>query len=82
MQTDTFTKVMLVIIALLLALNLIGDGLSTRTAKAENSEVGRYQISAWSAQSGSYTHHSGYYILDTITGKVIASKSEVHTSGR
>ncbi len=82
MKTDSFTKVLLVVTAILLAANIFGGVFSAKTAVAQKGDIGRYQISAWSAQSGSYTHHSGYYIIDTVTGKVIASKSEVHTSGK
>ncbi len=82
MAGDRTAKILLVLIAILLAANLLMGVFSTDKATAGGGEVGRYQISAWSAQSGSYTHHSGYYIIDTVTGKVIASKSEVHTSGK
>ncbi len=76
MKRDKGLKVLLGLIALLLLLNL-ASGLQSRPAMAAG-EIGRYQISAWAAQSGTYMHHSGYYVLDTITGKVVASKSEVH----
>jgi len=82
MKVDIFTKALLILIVILLALNLLNGMLSNRTVSAAKVEVGRYQIAAWAAQSGSYTHHSGYYVLDTVTGKIVASKSEVHTSGR
>ncbi len=82
MKPDTFTKIMLVVIAILLAANLLGGFFSTKPAVADKGDVGRYQIAAWAAQSGSYAHHSGYYIVDTVTGKVVASKAEIHTSGK
>ncbi|GBE02389.1 hypothetical protein BMS3Bbin06_00989 [bacterium BMS3Bbin06] len=81
MKADILTKVLLIIGAVLLAANLVSGMLSSTPASAEQgSEIGRYQISAWSARASVYTHHSGYYIVDTTTGKVVASKSEVHTA--
>ena len=68
------------ITAILLLLNFTNGMFSSGTAEAVkgNEDIGRYQIAAWSAQSGPRSHHSGYYIIDTTTGKVIDSKSEVH----
>lgn len=40
--------------------------------------VGRYQISAWASYSGARVHHSGYYVLDTVTGKVVDKGHEIH----
>jgi hypothetical protein len=38
-----------------------------------NGEIGRYQIGAWATQgAGAIASHTGYYILDTATGKVPA----------
>lgn len=72
---------MLTIIALLLFLNFVQGLGTTKTAIAESgkSEVGRYQISAWAAQAGARTHHNGYYIIDTATGKMIDSGAEIHS---
>jgi hypothetical protein len=80
MRVDRITKILLVLIAILLAANLFSGLFPGRNATAGSGEIGRYQIAAWAAQSGSYTHHSGYYVLDTVTGEVVASKSEVHTA--
>ncbi|GAB4270574.1 MAG: hypothetical protein Kow0092_25010 [Deferrisomatales bacterium] len=33
-------------------------------------EVGRYQIAAWGAARGD-SYRSGYYVLDTRTGKIV-----------
>lgn len=41
-------------------------------------EVGRYQISSWASYAGGRVHHSGYYILDTVTGKVVDRGHEIH----
>ncbi len=76
MKTDGIVKVLLGVIALLLLLNLVSS-FQLKSAMAAG-EIGRYQISAWAAQSGTYMHHSGYYVVDTMTGKVVDEKSEVH----
>ncbi len=76
MKMDRAIKVLLGLIVILLLLNLV-NGLLSRSAMAAG-ETGRYQISAWAAQSGAYMHHSGYYIVDTVTGKVVEGRSEVH----
>jgi hypothetical protein len=80
MKTDAVTKTFLLIITVLLFLNLVVGFLPVGIAAAQKGEIGRYQVSAWAAQAGSYTHHNGYYIIDTTTGKVTDSKSEVHTA--
>jgi hypothetical protein len=76
MKADRAIKLLLCVIALLLLLNL-ASSFQSKPAMAAG-EIGRYQISAWAAQSGTYMHHSGYYVVDTTTGKVVASESEVH----
>jgi hypothetical protein len=83
MKNDRLLRALLWIITVLLFLNLAHNFLSSRSAGATpgNEAVGRYQISAWGAQAGAYTHHSGYYVLDTATGKVVDSKMEVHAVG-
>jgi hypothetical protein len=40
--------------------------------------VGRYQISSWASYTGERVHHSGYYIIDTTTGKVVDRGHEIH----
>ena len=80
MKNDIFKKLMLSVIALLLLFNFLQGGFLTQTAEAErDGETGRYQISAWASPAGARSHHSGYYIVDTVTGKVVDSKSEVHS---
>jgi hypothetical protein len=80
MKTDAFAKVVLVVIALMLTLNLLQKAISPRHAAAQRPQhqTGRYQISAWAAQTGPGFHHSGYYVLDTATGEVKSSKAETH----
>ena len=78
---DLFTKVALSAIAVLLFLNLMSVLFATRpaTAQQQGSPTGRYQISAWASSIGTYGHHSGYYVVDTTTGKVVAKEEDVHT---
>jgi len=83
MKTDLVTKVLLGFIAVLLFLNLIYHfSADPATAAKGNGEIGRYQISAWAAQAGQSTHHSGYFVVDTTTGKVVESREEVHAPGK
>jgi hypothetical protein len=80
MKTDRLTKVLLGIVSMLLLLNLLNNVLSSKPALAvsEDEKKGRYQISAWGVQAQNAEPRSGYYVLDTATGKVVASKIEVH----
>jgi len=82
MDTDRFTKILLCIVAVMLFINFLYGVFEIRPAGAVkgNEDIGRYQISSWAAQAGAYTHHNGYYIIDTATGKVVDSKSEVHSA--
>jgi len=81
MKSNLFYKCMLSLIATLLLLNFMQGVFSSKPAMADNlsEKIGKYQISAWSAQSGPRSHHSGYFVIDTTTGKVVDSKSEVHS---
>ena len=81
MKKDLLYKFFLSIVALLILLNFTHSIFSSGTAEAVkgNEDIGRYQISSWAATSGPRMHHSGFYIIDTTTGKVIDSKSEVHS---
>jgi hypothetical protein len=79
MKTDRMTKILLGVIAFLLFLNFLNRPLSSKQALAAGGEdKGRYQISAWGAQAQIAQVHSGYYVLDTATGQIVASKMEVH----
>jgi hypothetical protein len=77
-KTDRMTKVLLGIVSILLLLNLLNSVLSSKPALAVTGgeEKGRYQISAWGAESEGSMVHSGYYVLDAATGKVVASKGQ------
>ena len=79
MKIDRITKVLLGIVSILLLLNLLNSVLSSKPALAisGDEEKGRYQISAWAAQSEGSLVHSGYYVLDTASGKIVGSKAEV-----
>ncbi len=84
MKTDQLTKILLGAIAVLLFINLVSSFISSRPALAvpSSERAGRYQISAWAVQPQNAEPRSGYYVLDTATGAVVASKMEVHASGR
>ncbi len=81
MKKDLLHKFLLSIVAVLFLLNFMYGIFSSGTAEAvkENEDIGRYQISSWAATSGPRIHHSGYYVIDTTTGKIVNSKSEVHS---
>jgi hypothetical protein len=80
MKVDRFTKIVLSLIAVLLFLNLISGLFVSQPvlAQQEKAAIGRYQISSWAASIGTYGHHSGYFIVDTTTGKVVDSHEEGH----
>ena len=81
MKADRFTKLLLALIVALLFVSLVVGLFPLHPAVAQKSGdgIGRYQISAWAAQTGKYGyHHSGYFIVDTVTGKVVDRHAEVH----
>jgi hypothetical protein len=92
MKIDKFNKIFLGLIAVLLLINLISGYLPSKSVQAGKhiegvgqyeifyrEGIGRYQISSWAAQTGNAGyHHSGYYILDTVTGDVVDQSMEVH----
>lgn len=80
MKIDQFTKILLIVIAVLFFINFMSGFFSSKSALAisENEARGRYQISAWGSQPQGGEARSGYYVLDTATGAVVASKTEVH----
>jgi hypothetical protein len=80
MKIDLWTKVALWTIAVLLFLNFFQKVFTSQPALALRSNtVGKYQISSWAAHGGATTAHSGYYVVDTTTGKVVGRKAEVRT---
>ena len=84
MKTDQLTKIFLGVIAVLLFVSLMNSLLSSTPALAvpSSTQAGRYQISAWAVQPQNAEPRSGYYVLDTATGTVVASKMEVHALSR
>lgn len=80
MKTDRLTKILLGIVAILLFVNLMNNIFSSKPALAvsESENKGRYQIAAWGVQAQNSEPRSGYYVLDTVTGNVVATKSEVY----
>jgi hypothetical protein len=80
MKVDRFTKVILCIIAALLFLNVAQNLLASKPvlAGSENSVIGRYQISSWASYGGALMQHNGYYVIDTVTGKIVDKHAEVH----
>jgi len=80
MKIDRWTTIALWIIALMLILNFAQGLVTTRSAEAVGETPGRYQITSWAAHGGGFLAHQGYYILDTVTGKVVDQHSEPHTN--
>jgi hypothetical protein len=84
MKVDRFTKVILCIITAFLFLNVAQGLLASKPvlAGSENNVIGRYQISAWAAYGGGLMQHNGYYVVDTVTGKIVDKHAEVHPPPR
>jgi hypothetical protein len=80
MRTDRLTKILLAMIVILLFIHLMNNFFSSKPALAvsETGDKGRYQISAWAVQPQNVEPRSGYYVLDTATGMVVASKMDTH----
>ena len=80
MKVDLWTKVGLWVVAAMLFLNLVYNIFSSEQAMAvsESETIGRYQISSWAAHSEGVTNHNGYYIIDTVTVKVVGERAETH----
>ena len=80
MKADRLTKVLLGIIVILLAINFVNGLVPSKQALATSGSEngGRYQISAWGVQPENSEARSGYYILDTATGEVVASKMDIY----
>ena len=80
MKIDLLTKIVLGVIAVMLVLNFAHRLFIVRPALAVNDGggIGRYQISSWAAQSAGNVYHSGYYVVDTVTGKVVDKAADEH----
>jgi hypothetical protein len=82
MKQNNWIKIACVCVGALLLINLTYTVFKSNTAlaKGEASTVGKYQIATWASPSRGTTHHFGYYVLDTTTGKIVDQKSEIHSS--
>jgi len=80
MQKKLLATVGLWILGILFLLNLAVTVLEPQTAyaKKDTDPVGRYQITSWALSTGGMSHYTGYYVLDTATGKIIDKFSELH----
>jgi hypothetical protein len=80
MKTDRASQILLGIVAVLLFINFMNTLFSSKPvlADSQSENTGKYQISAWGAQAQSANPTSGYYVLDTATGMIVASKTEMH----
>ncbi len=59
-------------VAALLMLNLAATLMGPKSVLAQRDETGpgRYQIAAWASYTGGTTDRHGYYIIDTVTGRI------------
>jgi hypothetical protein len=48
------------------------------SAAPENDVTGGYQISAWAAYGGAQVQHKRYYVVDSLTGKIVDKHAEAH----
>jgi len=78
MNRSTMFKALVAGAVIGVVLTLVIMNLQPGRVLAGSPEVGRYQISAWASYSGERVHHSGYYIVDTVTGKVVDRGHEIH----
>jgi hypothetical protein len=80
MKIDRSIRIILGIVSILLLLNFVNSLISSKSAQAisGSEEKGRYQIAAWGVQAQNSEPRSGYYVIDTVTGMLMASKTEVH----
>ena len=81
MKKNVWMKITVTILTVL-AITVAGIWLlgsrTTAEAEPEAGQVGRYQIAAWGAHSGARVHASGYFVLDTVTGKVVDKGHDIH----
>jgi hypothetical protein len=80
MKKDTLTLIGLWAVAALLFFNLFAtlDEPKAALAQKDTPVLGRYQVSAWGSYTGGTTCHFGYYVVDTVTGKIIDKVLEEH----
>jgi hypothetical protein len=51
----------------------------SRSCVTRKRGYGEIQISSWATYGGATIAHVGYYVVDTVTGKVMAEGSEILT---
>jgi hypothetical protein len=80
MRVDRITKVLLGLVIALLLVNLLSSLFSSRPALATpgDDQKIRYMIAAWAVEPQGTDPRSGYYVLDTFTGRVVTSKIDIH----
>jgi len=77
-------KLVWIVLAIIFLLSTGGAVIATNgtdpviTIEPEKENVGRYEIAAWGAHSGARLHASGYYVLDTATGKIVDKGHETY----
>jgi hypothetical protein len=77
MKTNWITAFGLLAVAILLFINFVTTFFQPGNVFAENkNDIGRYEISAWASPSKGVKQFSGYYIIDTTTGKVVDKRTE------
>jgi hypothetical protein len=77
MKKNLFTACGLWAIAILLFMNFLTAFFQPGNVFAQKEDaIGRYQISAWASPSKGSIQFSGYYVIDTTTGKMVAKHSE------
>jgi hypothetical protein len=85
MKKNLLSTIALWAIVILFLVNLLVTVLDPKTASAQKdsslSLIGRYQISSWALSTGGTSHYTGYYVIDTTTGKLLNKASEVHKQG-
>ena len=73
-NNDKSIKILLIIVAILLILNLLRPFFPSVVAQ-ETQEAGRYQLTTWSVSGNTNSFNPngyyGYYILDTSTGRIV-----------
>jgi hypothetical protein len=80
MTINRWITLALWIIAVMMILNFAQRVAVTTPAQAVGETPGRYQITSWAAHGGGFLAHQGYYIVDTVTGKIVDQGSFPHTN--
>lgn len=82
MKKNTLMLMGILAVAFLLFLNLaaliLEPAMVFAQKDADPAARGRYQISSWAAYTGGTTCHYGYYVVDTMSGKIVDKLLEEH----